>query len=142
MSQTTDDLRIAALRPLIPPAILMEELPLTERGSLTVSRTRARAGDIIHGRDDSLLVVVGPCSIHDVQAALEYGGGVEHPAPGVPAVVWHVVGVVFLKTTAPRLGTGTVVSRLPLATCCVAAVNGPMILSERLNRKTRTIHLT
>ena len=103
MSQTTDDLRIAALRPLIPPAILMEELPLTERGSLTVSRTRARAGDIIHGRDDSLLVVVGPCSIHDVQAALEYGGLLQQTAARLSDDLCIVMRVYFEK---PRTTVG------------------------------------
>ena len=74
MLQHTDDLRIAALRPLIPPAILMEELPVTEEASNTVARTREQASDIILGRDDRLVVVVGPCSIHEPRAALEYGG--------------------------------------------------------------------
>ena len=103
MSQTTDDLRIAALRPLIPPAILMEELPLGERGSLTVSRTRARAGDIIHGRDDSLLVVIGPCSIHDVQAALEYGSLLQQAAARLSDDLCIVMRVYFEK---PRTTVG------------------------------------
>jgi len=74
MLQPTDDLRIAALRPLLPPAILMEEeLPLTEKAADTVAQTRRQATAILHGNDDRLLVVVGPCSIHDTDAALEYG---------------------------------------------------------------------
>jgi len=74
MFHTTDDLRIAQLRPLIPPAILMEELPITEEVSAVVAGARDEASRIVRGEDDRLLVVVGPCSIHDPEAALEYAG--------------------------------------------------------------------
>ena len=73
MFQTTDDLRIRGLRPLIPPAILMEELPVTEAASEVVAGTRQQAERIVSGEDDRLLVVAGPCSIHDPDAALDYG---------------------------------------------------------------------
>jgi 3-deoxy-7-phosphoheptulonate synthase len=69
----TDDLRIEKLRPLIPPAILIEELPITEESSRVVAESRLAVRDVMDGRDDRLMVVVGPCSIHDVKAALEYG---------------------------------------------------------------------
>ena len=69
----TDDLRIEKIRPLIPAAILIEELPLNDEGSRVVAESRLAVRDIIDGRDDRLLVVVGPCSIHDTKAALEYG---------------------------------------------------------------------
>jgi 3-deoxy-7-phosphoheptulonate synthase len=72
MYQSTRDLRIHSLRPLIPPAILLEELPLGERGSETVSRGREAVSRILNGRDDRLVIVVGPCSIHDPVAALDY----------------------------------------------------------------------
>lgn len=72
MFRLTDDLRIAGLRPLIPPAILMEEIPITERGSTVVAEAREEATRVIRGVDDRLLVVAGPCSIHDPVAALEY----------------------------------------------------------------------
>jgi 3-deoxy-7-phosphoheptulonate synthase len=68
----TDDLRIAGLRPLIPPAILMEELPIGEKSSETVARGREQIAAILRGDDDRLLVMVGPCSVHDPEAALEY----------------------------------------------------------------------
>jgi 3-deoxy-7-phosphoheptulonate synthase len=68
----TDDVRIDALKPLVPPAILMEELPLTDTAAKTVAAARKQVADCIHGRDDRLVVVVGPCSIHDPEAALEY----------------------------------------------------------------------
>ncbi len=72
MLHQTDDLRIAGLRPLIPPAILTEELPLSEQASMAVAEGREQATRIVCGDDDRLLVVVGPCSIHDPEAALEY----------------------------------------------------------------------
>lgn len=72
MFHLTDDLRIAQLRPLIPPAILMEELPITEKISTVIAGARKDAAAIVRGEDDRLLVVVGPCSIHDPDAALEY----------------------------------------------------------------------
>jgi len=72
MLHRTDDLRIEGLRPLLPPAILMEELPLDERASTLVWESRAEIARIIHGQDDRLLLVVGPCSVHDTDAALEY----------------------------------------------------------------------
>jgi len=72
MLHLTDDLRIEQIRPLIPPAILMESLPLSEQGSTTVAESRAAIARCLRGQDDRLVVVVGPCSIHDVAAAREY----------------------------------------------------------------------
>ncbi len=74
MFHLTDDLRIDQLRPLIAPAILMEELPISEVASATVAEVRTVATRIVKGEDDRLLVVAGPCSIHDVEAAVEYAG--------------------------------------------------------------------
>lgn len=69
----TDDLRITGLNPLISPAVLAYYLPLTETASELVAKARAEADAILRREDDRLLVVVGPCSIHDPEAALEYG---------------------------------------------------------------------
>ena len=68
----TDDLRIDTLRPLLPPARLVEELPVSEAASATVLRARREVADLLHGRDDRLLAVVGPCSIHDPAAARDH----------------------------------------------------------------------
>lgn len=68
-----DDKRIVHIKPLIPPQILMEDIPLTLKAAETILNGRQGAENIIHGKDDRLLVVVGPCSIHDVEAGLEYG---------------------------------------------------------------------
>lgn len=77
MSTNTDDLRIEQLRPLIPPAILMEELPLAPAKSAFISEARREVGDVVVGADPRLLVVVGPCSIHDPKAALDYASGLK-----------------------------------------------------------------
>ena len=68
----TDDVRIEGLRPLMPPAILMEEIHPGEDAIGRIAEARQRISDIVHGKDDRLAVVVGPCSIHDPQAALDY----------------------------------------------------------------------
>ncbi len=72
MPNRLDDLRIENLRPLLPPAILMEELPVDEEASQTIASARDEIARILRGEDDRLLLVVGPCSIHDTDAALEY----------------------------------------------------------------------
>jgi 3-deoxy-7-phosphoheptulonate synthase len=73
MPQTTDDLRIRSLTPLISPALLMHEIPISASAITTVNKARELASQIINHIDNRLLVVVGPCSVHDVTAALEYG---------------------------------------------------------------------
>ena len=68
----TRDLRVEGYRPLIPPAIMLDELPLSEAGSRTVASARDELVRILDREDDRLIVVVGPCSVHDVEAAMEY----------------------------------------------------------------------
>ena len=72
MHYRTDDVRIHSLRPLLPPGILMEEVPATAAAAALVALSREAVGRILHGHDDRLLVVVGPCSIHDPLAGLDY----------------------------------------------------------------------
>ena len=68
----TDDTRIGAVRALISPALLLEELPIPDATLELVERARREIGDVLHGRDDRLLVIVGPCSIHDHDQAMDY----------------------------------------------------------------------
>ncbi len=68
----TDDLRIAEIKEVSAPAQVHEELPITDFASETIATTRQQIHKILHGEDDRLLVVIGPCSIHDPEAALEY----------------------------------------------------------------------
>jgi len=72
MPRPTYDLRIRASRPLPAPSVLEAEIPLDDTGALRISKARTEIASILSGRDDRLLVVVGPCSIHDPAAALEY----------------------------------------------------------------------
>ena len=69
----TDDIRINQIKELLPPVALIERFPATEKASETVFQGRQAISDIFNGKDDRLLVVIGPCSIHDPKAAIEYG---------------------------------------------------------------------
>jgi len=72
MIHKTDDLRIKNLKPITSPALLLHDIVLTDDMVEMIARVRDEAASIINGKDDRLLVVVGPCSIHDTKAALEY----------------------------------------------------------------------
>jgi len=67
-----DDVNIEQVAPLIPPQILMEDIPIDREILSLVKRTRQEIQAILEGKDDRLVVVVGPCSIHDAEQALEY----------------------------------------------------------------------
>ncbi|MBA4137597.1 MAG: 3-deoxy-7-phosphoheptulonate synthase [Opitutus sp.] len=103
MRQPTSDLRIRTARPLLSPAILEEDLPLNETGAALVQRVRREIGDILAGRDDRLLAVVGPCSIHDPKAALEYAQRLKPVADRLASDVLVVMRVYFEK---PRTVVG------------------------------------
>ena len=68
----TDDLRISGVRALIPPQLLLEELPMDAPALATVTTARQAVHRVLHGADERLVVVVGPCSIHDRELAMEY----------------------------------------------------------------------
>ena len=68
----TDDVKIKEVKELLPPIAHLYNLPISETASGLVHRTRHEIADLIHGKDNRLLVIIGPCSIHDPQAALEY----------------------------------------------------------------------
>ena len=72
MPQNTDDLRIREIKELLPPSHLVREFACTEKASNTTFNSRRATHRILHGGDDRLLVVIGPCSIHDPVAAIEY----------------------------------------------------------------------
>jgi 3-deoxy-7-phosphoheptulonate synthase len=72
MPHRTDDLRIKGIKELAPPAHLIREFPVSEAAGTTVYEARQAIHRVLHGMDDRLVVVVGPCSIHDVKAAREY----------------------------------------------------------------------
>jgi len=103
MIHITDDLRIEKIRPLVPPAILMENLPITERASTTVAGGRQAIQRVLREEDDRLIVIVGPCSIHDVKAALEYGARLKSVADRLAQDLLVVMRVYFEK---PRTTVG------------------------------------
>ena len=72
MQYRTDDLRIREIKELVPPAHVLRELGLTEKAAKTVVEARQQIHRILHGADDRMVVIIGPCSIHDVKAAKEY----------------------------------------------------------------------
>ncbi|MDR9826653.1 3-deoxy-7-phosphoheptulonate synthase AroG [Vibrio sp. FNV 38] len=69
----TDDVRISRVKELLPPVAVLEKFPATEVAAKTTYNSRQSISNILKGDDDRLLVIIGPCSIHDTEAALEYG---------------------------------------------------------------------
>jgi 3-deoxy-7-phosphoheptulonate synthase len=99
----TDDLRIVRTRPLLAPAILAEEIPLTDTAATRVYETRRAIEAILDGKDARLLVVVGPCSVHDTKAALEYATKLKPIADALSNALLVVMRVYFEK---PRTVVG------------------------------------
>ncbi len=99
----TDDLRITGLNPLISPAVLAYYLPLNEQASELVASARVQADEILRGEDDRLLAIVGPCSIHDPQAALEYAAKLKQEAERLQEDIFVIMRVYFEK---PRTTVG------------------------------------
>ncbi len=99
----TDDLRITGLNPLISPAVLAYYLPLTEQAAELVASARAQADAILRGEDDRLLAIVGPCSIHDPAAAIEYAVKLKEEAKRLEKDVFVIMRVYFEK---PRTTVG------------------------------------
>ena len=98
-----DDTRIAGMRPLLPPAILIEEVPLSDKALQVVDQGRAESEAILSGQDDRLIVVTGPCSIHDPKAALEYTSKLLPLAEKYKAELQVIMRVYFEK---PRTVVG------------------------------------
>jgi len=98
-----DDLRIKAVRPLITPAILEEWLPATDAAQALVEASRTQISRVLHGQDDRLIVVVGPCSIHDHDQAMEYARRLKKEADALAQDLLVVMRVYFEK---PRTTVG------------------------------------
>lgn len=101
--KTTDNLRITRLNALIAPGLLLEQLPLDEAIAEHIDQSRIQASDIIHGKDDRLMVIVGPCSIHDPTAALEYATKLKSIVTNYVDDLFIVMRVYFEK---PRTQVG------------------------------------
>ncbi|MBW9256047.1 MAG: 3-deoxy-7-phosphoheptulonate synthase AroG [Candidatus Thiodiazotropha sp. (ex. Lucinisca nassula)] len=99
----TDDLRIKAIKELNPPAQIHQELPITEKASNTVFDARREIHRILHGEDDRLLVIIGPCSVHDPEAALDYASRLQPLRESLKDDLEIVMRVYFEK---PRTTVG------------------------------------
>jgi 3-deoxy-7-phosphoheptulonate synthase len=98
-----DDVRIGAVRPLISPALLQDELPVPDEVQALVERSRAEIANVLHGRDDRLVAVVGPCSIHDHEQAMAYARLLQQAAQALRDDLLIVMRVYFEK---PRTTVG------------------------------------
>ncbi len=98
-----DDLRIKAVRPLITPALLQEWQPAPEAAQTLVESSRVAISRVLHGQDDRLIVVVGPCSIHDHDQAMEYASLLKEQADALAQDLLIVMRVYFEK---PRTTVG------------------------------------
>ncbi len=99
----TDDLRIRAIKEVVPARVLHERYPITEEAARTVFETRQQIHRILHGEDDRLLVVIGPCSIHDIDAAMEYASRLREQKERLADDLLVVMRVYFEK---PRTTVG------------------------------------
>ena len=99
----TSDTRITGYEPLLSPAALLDELPLSDAATATVERSRAEVRAVLDGEDDRLLVIAGPCSVHDTRAALDYAGRLLKVRERSRADLLIVMRVYFEK---PRTVTG------------------------------------
>lgn len=98
-----DDIRIKAVRPLLTPALLQEWLPADDQATTLVESSRAAISRVLHGQDDRLIVVVGPCSIHDHDQAMAYARELKAAADQHANELLVVMRVYFEK---PRTTVG------------------------------------
>lgn len=103
MYHNTDDLRIRSQHPLLTPALVLQDLPASEKATEVVTTARKDAAKVISGQDDRLMVIVGPCSVHDTKAALEYAALLQKEAQKHAADLLVVMRVYFEK---PRTTVG------------------------------------
>ncbi len=101
--QRTDDLRIKEIKELVPPSQVLGEYPISEQAAQITYDTRQAVHRILHGADDRLLVIMGPCSIHDVKAAKEYAGKLKEAKDRLAEDLLIVMRVYFEK---PRTTVG------------------------------------
>jgi 3-deoxy-7-phosphoheptulonate synthase len=99
----TRDTRITGYEPLFSPAALLDDLPLSDQATATVEQSRAEVRAVLDGSDDRLLVIAGPCSVHDPVAALEYAGRLREAREAIGGDLLIVMRVYFEK---PRTVTG------------------------------------
>jgi len=103
MQYRTDDTRIKEIKELVPPSHVLREFPNSDKAARTTYETRQAIHRILHGADDRLLVIMGPCSIHDVKAAKEYAAKLKREKEKLAGDLLVVMRVYFEK---PRTTVG------------------------------------
>ena len=103
MEFRTDDIRVKEIKELVPPAHVLREFPISEKAAKLTYETREAIHRVLHGADDRLLVIMGPCSIHDVKAAKEFAGRLKIEKDRHAADLVVVMRVYFEK---PRTTVG------------------------------------
>ncbi len=103
MNYQNDDVRIKQIKELLPPIALLEKFPATDKAAFTVHEARLAIHNILAGKDDRLVVVIGPCSIHDTKAALEYAERLNKLRDELKGTLEIVMRVYFEK---PRTTVG------------------------------------
>ena len=103
MQYLTDDTRITGMQEVAAPAKLLEQLPISSQASALVFHSRRQIGDIVQGRDQRLLVVIGPCSIHDPKAAKEYAERLREQAQRHRQQL-HLIMRVYFEKPRTRVG--------------------------------------
>ena len=103
MQYLTDDTRIAGMQEVTAPAELISQIPVSPPASELVFSSRRRISDIVHGRDKRLLVVIGPCSIHDPKAGMEYAARLREQAQKYEDQL-HVIMRVYFEKPRTKIG--------------------------------------
>src|SRR5919106_1539800 len=103
MEYRTDDLRIREIKELLPPSAVLRDFPITHNAAKVVYDTRQAIHRILHGADDRLLVIMGPCSIHDVKAAKDFAARLKREKERLAKELLVVMRVYFEK---PRTTVG------------------------------------
>jgi len=101
--QSTANKRVTGFRPLWSPAILLEEIPISSEVTNTVLKTRESVANVLNGQEDRMVCIVGPCSIHDETAALDYAGKLKAMADEFKNELLVIMRVYFEK---PRTTVG------------------------------------
>ena len=103
MLHNTDNVRIISSAPMVTPNALIEKLPLSEKAASVVVSARNTIKNVLYGNDNRLMVLVGPCSIHDTKAAMEYAQNLSKLRDELSQDLFIVMRVYFEK---PRTTVG------------------------------------
>lgn len=98
----TDDVRIIGYDPLVQPALLQHEIRSTAESQKSIAMGRNAAANIIHNRDDRVIVVIGPCSIHSPEQAIEYAKMLKEKIPQWPGL--HIIMRAYFEKPRTTVG--------------------------------------